>query len=97
MRSGRSGWASTGPRRSTSAPNAAGHSPPGAGGGDERPERRGPVLLGAEEEADRVLSHPPSQKPRQMMRDLAPPGGPVVRHVVSPEIHLVPNALLAEK
>ena len=64
---------------------------------DERLERRGPVLLGAEEQADRVLSHRASQEPRQMMRELAPPGRPVVRHVVSPKIDLVANALLAEQ
>src|SRR3954453_2936260 len=33
----------------------------------------------------------------EMMRDLAPPRGPVVRHVVSPEIHLVADPLLDEK
>src|SRR2546423_15397581 len=32
-----------------------------------------------------------------MMSDLALPGRPVVRHIVSPEIHLVPDALLAKK
>src|SRR5438552_14500460 len=36
-------------------------------------------------------------KPWEMMRDLAPPRGPVVRHVVSPEIHFVADALLGEK
>ena len=41
--------------------------------GDERFERGGPVLLGAKEEPDRVLSHDASQESREMMRDLAPP------------------------
>ena len=40
---------------------------------NERFERGGPVLLGAEEESDRVFSHPRSQEPREMVRDLALP------------------------
>src|SRR2546425_1041656 len=38
-----------------------------------------------------------SDKARKMMRDLAPPGRPVVRHVVSPQVHLVPDPLLGEQ
>src|SRR4051794_37801961 len=37
-----------------------------------------------------------SDKAGEMMRDLRPPRRPVVRHVVSPEVELVANVLLAE-
>ena len=56
---------------------------------DERLERGGPVLLGAEQQADHVLRS--SDEPRQMVRDLAPPRRPVVRDVVAPEVDLVPE------
>src|SRR4051795_5832271 len=75
IRSVRSSWPSTGPRRPTSASNAAGQS-------SSVPRSRPMTCSG---------------KARQMMRDLPSPRGPVVRHVMSPEIHLVPDALLGQK
>src|SRR5579885_2644358 len=80
MRSVWNRWPATGPRRATSASNAAGQS-------SSVPSSR-PIT--------KSLTRA-SQEPRQMMRDLPPPRRPVVRHVVTPQVELVPDPLLREQ
>ena len=66
----------------------------------ERLEGGRPVLLGAEQQPDQVIGlvhGPPSAEPWQMVGELRSPGGPVVRHVVAPEVQLAADPLLAEQ